>query len=67
MIDYDLQDDIAVIALDDGKANAVGYELIDGVNQSFFVIGYFEGIYLASVHLGSVSCQTTGSQQQANC
>ena len=33
MIDYDLQDDIAVITLDDGKANAVGYDLIDGVNQ----------------------------------
>jgi enoyl-CoA hydratase len=33
LIDYRQQDNIAVLTLDDGKANAVSYALVDGVNQ----------------------------------
>lgn len=33
MIDYSQQGDIAVLALDDGKANAVSHALVDAVNE----------------------------------
>ncbi|MEM7018223.1 MAG: crotonase/enoyl-CoA hydratase family protein [Pseudomonadota bacterium] len=31
---YSQEGDIAILALDDGKANAVGHDLIDGVNEA---------------------------------
>lgn len=34
MHSYDCQDDIAIIQLDDGKANAVGHDLIDHMTES---------------------------------
>lgn len=33
MLNYTLQDDVAVLAYDDGKANAVGHTFIDAVNE----------------------------------
>ena len=32
MLNYQLQDDVAVAQLDDGKANAVGFAFIEAVN-----------------------------------
>lgn len=34
-MDYQLKDDIALITIDDGKANAMNHEFIDGMNAAF--------------------------------
>ena len=33
MLDYRVEQDVAIIGLDDGKANAVGHRFVDALNQ----------------------------------
>jgi len=70
-MDYQLKDDIALITIDDGKANAMNHEFIDGMNAAFdkaeaeakaIVIQGREGMFSAGFDLKALA---KGGEQAA--
>ena len=40
-VNSERQGDVAVIRLDDGKANALGFEIVDGLVYALLTAGFF--------------------------